>query len=323
MDLAMLIQEAAPRVRPFVRETPLEYSRASSRRFGCEVYLKLENFQRTGSFKVRGAANKLLALAPSPQRAGCVAASTGNHGAAVAEICEALQMQCTIFAPRSANPGKVEAMKLAGAAVRLVGNDCSESEQEAREWADRRQLPYISPYNDLQVIAGQGTAGLEICRQLPHPVDAVLVSLGGGGLAAGVAQAIKSCHPGAQVIGCSPENSPVLAASIAAGKILELPTLPTLSDGTAGGLEPGAVTFALCQRLIDHYVAVSEREIARAMRRHLNDHHQLIEGAAAVALAGLEHAAPRLSGKRVAVVLCGANVDPATLQEVLRVTEPD
>jgi threonine dehydratase len=194
-----------------------------------------------------------------------IAASTGNHGAAVAYAAAALHTRARIVVPRDANPGKIAAIKTLGGEVLVHGDDSAVSETHARALAAADAIPYISPYNDPDVVAGQGTVGIELARQLPS-VDAVFIALGGGGLLAGVAAHLKSIWPGTVVIGCSPENSAVMIESLKAGRILDLPSAPTLSDGTAGGVEAGAITFDWCRTLGDAYVTVSEDEIRQAMR---------------------------------------------------------
>jgi len=183
------------------------------------------------------------------------------------------------------------------------------AETYARARAADEQIPYISPYNDPEVVAGQGTIGVELAGQLPR-VDAVFIALGGGGLLAGVGALLKSIWPGTVVVGCSPENSPVMIESIRAGRILDLPSRPTLSDGTAGGVEVGAITFEWCRTLADQLVTVSEDEIRQAMRAVLETHHLAVEGAAGVALAAYFRHADAWRGKNVVVILCGGNVSP-------------
>jgi threonine dehydratase len=202
-------------------------------------------------------------------------------------------------------------MRRYGIEVRQHGDDSLLSELEARRYADEHGLAYLSPYNDLDVVAGQGTIGVEIVEQLPG-VEVVFVSVGGGGLIGGIASVLKAYNPAIHVVGCLPENSPVMAVSVERGAIVDMPSLPTLSDGTAGGIEEGAVTFALCQALVDEYVLVSEAEIATAMREIMEG-----EGAAGVAVAALRKTQERWQGKQVAVVLCGGNISLATLRLVL------
>lgn len=314
--LAAEIPLAAERIRPFIRKTPVIESAALSEATGAEVLLKLENLQRTGSFKLRGAVNKLLLLPDAQRRRGVVAASSGNHGAAVAYAGRVLGVPVIVFVPAGASPVKMSAMQRFGADVRVFGTDGLDTEIHARAFAASAELPYISPYNDPAVVAGQGTVAVELSGQT-GPLDAVIVAVGGGGLIAGIAVYMKQCFPAVRVIGAVPASSPVMAVSIRAGHIVEMPSGPTLSDGTAGGIEQGAITFELCQRLVDDWVEVSEGEIADAVRHSLTIEHLLIEGAAGVALAASIRSASALRHKRVAIVLCGANVTLEKLRDVL------
>lgn len=315
-DVAREILTAAERLRGRVRETPVERSHPLSELGGASVFLKLENLQLTGSFKLRGATNKLLSLTPGERRRGVVAASSGNHGLAVAHALSEVGGRGLVFVPESAPATKVEAIRARGAEVRVQPGDAVLAERAARRHADERGQVYLSPYNDLQVIGGQGTIAVELCRQV-EGLDAVFVALGGGGLAAGIGAHLASVGAGVEVVACSPESSPVMQESVRAGRILDLECRPTLSDGTAGGVEEGAITFDLCRRLVDRWVTVSEDEIAAAMRLVIGRHHTLIEGAAGVAVAGYLKDRERFAGRRVAIVLCGANVAPETLCEVL------
>jgi len=310
------IEQAAERIRPYVRTTPLDHSLYLSQLLGAEVFLKLENMQHTGSFKVRGAMNKLLTLAPEQRQAGVVTASSGNHGAAVAYGAQALGLRALIFVPQHASPTKVAAIQRLGAELRFAGDDVAQTEGIAREYAAQRGLAYIPPYNDWDVAIGQGTIGVELLAQLPN-IDSVFVTVGGGGLIGGIASYLKSAPRPITVVGCLPERSPVMAASVEAGHVVEWPSLPTLSDGSAGGIEPDSITFPLCRDLVDEYVLVSEEEIAAALRLALDPLHHLIEGAAAVALAGLLKRQDLVRGRRAAVILCGANISLATLASVV------
>lgn len=310
------VQLAEKRIRPHIRETILEHSLYLSQHGNANVYCKLENLQFTGSFKTRGAMNKVLSLTPEEQRRGVVTASTGNHGAAVAFSLNKLNTSGIIFVPEIASSNKVEAIERLGAEVRYFGQDCVEAEAHARKYASENQMTYISPYNDLQVAAGQGTIGIELARQL-DTFDAVFVSLGGGGLISGIAGYLKSINPNVHIIGCSPENSQVMIQSVKAGKILDLPSLPTLSDGTAGGLEPGAITFELCQALVDDYITVTEDEIKESLRLFMQTHHMMIEGAAAVAIASYLKMKEQYRGKNVVIIICGANIGLEVLKGVL------
>ncbi|MBN1163036.1 MAG: threonine/serine dehydratase [Candidatus Krumholzibacteriota bacterium] len=317
MDVFQEVGEAEKRIRPYIRETILERSRFYSQAGRAEVHLKLENLQYTGSFKARGAINKILSLTPAERSRGLVTASTGNHGAAVARSLEILSLNGIIFMPEKVPPSKLRMMERYGAEVRFRGRDAVEAEIQARRFAAERGWVYISPYNDPRIIGGQGTVGYELHHQLER-IDAVFVSLGGGGLISGIAGYLKSVQPRARIIGCSPQNSPVMIESIKAGRIIQMDSLPTLSDGTAGGVEEGAITFELCRDLVDRYVALTEAEIGESLAEFIDTHHMLIEGAAAVAVAGYKKLKNDYAGRNVVIVICGANIGLEELQSLNR-----
>lgn len=312
-DLQSECHSAAGRITSHVRHTPLEHSPVLSEASGASVHLKLENLQASGSFKLRGATNAILSLGAAVT--GVVAASSGNHGMAVARAARATGLHALVFVPESAAPSKVRAIESLGAEVRPVDGDPVLAEAAARGFAAESGLPYISPYNDPRVIAGQGTIGVEVASDLDR-VDALFASMGGGGLIGGAGGYLKAAKR-SRVVACSPVNSAVMHESLKAGQVLDLPSLPTLSDGTAGGVEPDAITFDLCREVVDESLTVSEDEIRVAMRLIIGRHHTLIEGAAAVAVAGFLQTADRWKGKKVVIVLCGANVDLGTLKKVL------
>ncbi len=316
IDVAKEVLAAEARIRPWVRETPVEASPGLGAATGGRVFLKLEGYQKTGSFKLRGAINKLLTLDSETRRRGVVAASSGNHGAAVAYAVGELGGRAVVFVSDEASPAKVAAIEALGAEIRRQAGDPVLAERAARCYAEDHGMAYVSPYNDPAVIGGQGTLGVELARQLER-VDAVYLALGGGGLASGVAGYLKSVHPDVEIVACSPENSAVMIDSLAAGRLLDLESKPTLSDGTAGGVEAGAITFVLCRALVDRCVKVSEDEIRDAMRWVIRHHHALVEGAAGVAVAACLKDRGRLAGRHAAVVLCGANVSLETLRAVL------
>ena len=315
MDLARLVPAAAERIEPFVRRTPVEPVPALAPQ-GGELWLKLENHQRTGSFKLRGAMNKLATLAADERERGVVAASTGNHGKAVALAAGLYGCPAIVYAPENAVGAKLDGMRAEGAQVRQVGADCIEAEAAARAHCAEQGAVYVSPYNDEAVIAGQGTLGHELHAQLPE-LDSLYVAVGGGGLIGGVAGYLKRVRPELEIVGCSPRASAVMAASVEAGELLELESEPTLSDGTAGGVEAGSITFPLCRDHVDRWVLVEEDSIERALRVLVAEQHQMVEGAAAMALAACLGERERQAGRRVAVVLCGANADPGVLARVL------
>ncbi len=304
------------RIRNVVRETPVERSAWLSEACGGEVFLKLENYQVTGSFKIRGVMNTLLSMSDEKRRRGVVAASTGNHGAAVAYGMKTLKCPGVIFVPENAATVKVDAIRALGGEVRLHGDDCVIAETIARKHALQEGMTYISPYNDPDVILGQGTIGVELQRQLDR-IDVIYIAVGGGGLLSGIAGYLKQVQPDLEVVGCSPENSPVLCRSLEAGRVLDMESSPTLSDGPAGGMEKDAITFARCRDLIDRFVLVTEDEIADGVRQILQRHHMLIEGAAGVAIAAFLRERNKLRNKRIAIVLCGANISAEKLNDIL------
>ena len=308
-------RRAAARIAGRVRRTPLQRSAAFSERLGADIWFKLENQQTTGSFKLRGATNRLLTLTEEQRAMGCVAASSGNHGAAVACAMQQLGIAGLIFVPEGTSPAKVDKIRHYGGQVEFFGTDGLDTEQHARDYALRHGMFYLSPYNDDEVVAGQGSIAVEILEQLPD-VEVVFVAVGGGGLVGGVGSVLKDHDPGIRIIGCQPLASPVMSRSVAAGRILDLPSEPTLSDGTAGGIEQDAITFPLNQLVVDDWVEVDEEQIADAMRLYMRSEDNVIEGAAGVAIAGMLARADEIVGKRVVVLVCGGNIASETLNQL-------
>lgn len=308
-------REAARRIASFIIRTPLRRSAAFSADLDADVYFKLDNLQTTGSFKLRGATNRLLTLSDEKRNAGCVTASTGNHGAAFACATKKLGASGIIFVPEQTSSVKVDAIKGYGGDVRFFGTDGVDTEQHARAYADENDLFYMSPYNDEQVIAGQGSCGVEIVEQLPK-VDAVFVAVGGGGLIAGVGSVLKAYNPDIRVFACQPRKSAVMAHSIKAGEILDMESDPTLSDATAGGIEANAITFPMIQAVVDEFILVDEEQIAAAMRLFMEREGHAIEGAAGVAVAGMLSRMGELHDKKVVAIICGGNISADTLERV-------
>jgi threonine dehydratase len=306
-ELVTRIREAHQAIRPQVAITPLERSAVLSAALGCEVLLKHEHMQPTGSFKIRGATNKMRLLDRAAREAGVLTASTGNHGLASARAAALAGVRVTVYVSETAVPSKVAGIRALGAEVVVVPGPAFAAESAARRRAEEEARVYISPYNDLEIVAGQGTLGMELIEQQPD-LDAVFISVGGGGLIGGSGTAIRAMNPRTQVVGVWPEASPCMLRALEAGEIIDVDERPTLSDGTAGAVEPGSVTFPLCQTVIDSRVVVTEAEIAAAMRRLAETEHLMVEGAAGVALAGLIKRAPAFAGRKVAVVLCGRNI---------------
>ena len=310
------ISEASKRIRAYIRMTPLEYSPHLSSLGSGKVYLKLENFQVTGSFKIRGAFNKILSLSEEEKEKGVVTASTGNHGVAVAYALQKLKYKGIIFLPENASPAKLEDLKFYDVELRFHGKDCVETENYARRFASEKGMTYLPPYNDVKIVAGQGTVGVEIAEQIKN-VDSVLVPVGGGGLVSGIALYLKSINPDIEIIGCQPLNSPVMYESIKAGKIVEMESKPTLSDGTAGGIEKGAITFEICQKYVDDFILVTEEEIKNAIRLVVEKHHMIVEGAAALSVASYLKEKERFMGKKVVLVLSGCRLSSNTLKKIM------
>ena len=308
--------DAAQRIASHIKRTGLVRSEMFSDDLGANVFFKLENLQTTGSFKLRGATNRLMTLTEEDLAKGCVAASSGNHGAAVACAMQELGATGVIFVPEQTSDVKVGKIESYGGTVQYFGTDGLDTEQHAREYAEQNGMLYLSPYNDEQVIAGQGTCGIEILDQLPD-IDAVFIAVGGGGLIGGVGSVLKARNPDIAVYGCQPKASAVMAHSVEAGEILDMPSEATISDGTAGGIEAGAITFPLNQSVVDEFVIVDEQQIAAAMRLYIGCEHQVIEGAAGVAVAGLVAKKEAIAGQNVVVIICGGNIAEDKLNAVL------
>ena len=316
IDVLKETLEAEERIRPHIRQTPLEPSPFLSRLTGGEVYLKLENTQITGSFKLRGAVNKLLSLDDEERARGIVTASTGNHAAATAWALARFGIAGTIFVPNTASPAKIGNLQRLGANLEFAGDDCVDTEIFARRTAEESGRVFVSAYSDPKIIGGQGTIGIELEREI-ESMDVVVAPVGGGGLIAGIAGYLKAKMPSLTIIGCQPEKSAVMYESVTAGKIVERELLPTLSDGTAGGIEPGAITVDLCRDLVDEFFLVGEEEISEAIRKLIDIHSLLVEGAAALSFAAFQKAAPRFEGQRVVLILSGARISLDTLRSVL------
>ena len=314
-EIAAAAIETRKAIDPFIRTTPLELlSEPDTER---RAYAKCEHLQVTGSFKARGALSRLMSLDEDQRAEGVVTASTGNHGAAVAYGAHHLGIGATVFVPESVSDAKLANILRWGAAIERVPGDPIEGERRARAVSESTEKTYVSPYNDLAVITGQATIGVELVEQLDH-VDTLIVSVGGGGLISGVGAVVRDRWPHVRIVGCAAANSKVMLESVAAGELLDLPSLPTLSDGTAGSVETGAVTFDLCRQLVNDWLAIDEESIKAALVGFVNSHHQIIEGSAAMALAAREVLIGQGQDLGTTVVIsCGANIDTATLGVLL------
>ncbi|MFC1543912.1 threonine/serine dehydratase [Gemmatimonadota bacterium] len=316
IDLFEEVQQAERRIRDHVRTTPLEFAPSLSEVSARDVYLKLENLQHTGSFKVRGAFNKLLTLSGEEAGAGVVTASSGNHGLAVAFALEKLGIPGVVFLPEDVASVKRSKLTAFPVSLEFRRGDAAEIEAAARAYGAEHGLVYVSPYNDPRVIGGQGTIGLELLAG-NEEMDCVFVSVGGGGLISGIAAYLKEVRPDMLVVGCEPANSPAMSESVKAGQIVEVEITDTLSDGTAGGIEPGSITLEPCSQLVDEWVTVSESEIVEGLRWVFDHHRMIVEGSAGVVVAAYHRKMADLSCSSVALVLCGSNIDRATFMNLL------
>jgi threonine dehydratase len=298
--------------------TPLRHSPSLSSALGGDIRLKLESINPTHSFKIRGALNAVAAAVERrpDHEPTFVTASAGNHGLAVATAARALGVNAVVFVPASAPTTKTTAIASKGATLDQSGSDYDAAELLAIAYARERHLPFVSPYNHRDVIAGAGTIGLEIVEAWPR-VDTVVVPVGGGGLASGVGLALGAVAPDARLIGVEVEASTPFTVSLPRGAVTRIEPRTTLADGLAGNLEPDTITFPLVQQVVHDVVTVSETELIGAIRRLARDEHLIVEGSAAVALAAVLSGHVDVGGKSVAVVLTGANIDVATLAQIL------
>lgn len=312
------IEAARERIRGGIYESPCVESIPLSKLTGAHVYCKLDYLQRTGSFKERGARNALLKLPDEAKRKGVIAASAGNHAQGVGYHGGLLGVPVTVVMPRFAPLIKVTNCRAFGAEVILHGEDLTEARAKAVEIAAERGLAFLHPFDNADVIAGQGTMGLEILEQVPD-ADAIVVPVGGGGLVGGIGTAVKAKRPGVAVIGVEPEHAPSLAAAFARKGPVPVALAPTLADGLAVA-QTGEITYAIASRVVDRLVTVDEASIALAILRLIELEKSVVEGAGAAPLAAfLAGKLPELAGRKVVLVLCGGNIDLTILDRVIEV----
>ncbi|MCU0244084.1 MAG: pyridoxal-phosphate dependent enzyme [Acidobacteria bacterium] len=264
IDFLRGVPEAYRRIEADIRRTPFERSEPLSRDFAADIHVKWECDQVTGSFKLRGALNKLRSLSPGERARGVVSASTGNHGLAISHAAKLEGVGLKLFLPETVAAVKRERIEALGVDVEVRGASCDRAEALAREFAAGAGRVFISPYNDPDIVFGAATTGLELAADLAR-FDDVLVPLGGGGLVAGVAGYLRAVRPSVRVFGVEPDTSAFMAASIAAGRLVDIEERPTVADAVAGGIEPGSITFPLCRDLLDGVVVVPEALVPRAM----------------------------------------------------------
>ena len=311
------IREAATRIGDVALDTPLLHSRHLSDLTGADVWLKAENLQRTGSFKVRGATNRVQLLTPEERARGVVAASAGNHAQGVALAAQTLGVPATICMPIDASLTKVESTRGYGARIELEGVAFDDALAHARSLCEREGAVFISPFDDEDVIAGQGTVGLEIMEALPDP-DVVIVPCGGGGLTAGVSLAVHGIRPEAEIVGVQAAGCAPYAASLAQGAIEMAPSAGTIADGIAVK-RPGEITFPIVQEHVARMAVVDDEQIAAAMTLLSERQKLVVEGAGAAGVAALTSGVlGDLAGRRVVVVLSGGNIDLLLLQGIMR-----
>ncbi|MEP6468751.1 MAG: pyridoxal-phosphate dependent enzyme [Chloroflexota bacterium] len=311
---------ASQRLRGIALHTPLEASPTLAQESGsAEVRLKLELMQPTGAFKIRGAFNKVALIAAEEPDAQLVTASSGNHGIAVASAAARHGMRLTVLVPASVSPAKLErlrALESDQCVVEVFGREYDDVEHEARRRQEAGIATYVPPYSDPDVIAGQATVAVEVLEDWPK-CDAMVVPIGGGGLIAGIGLWAKAVSPGLRLVGVQPNASPPMYAYFESGSTKPMPIAPTLADGVAGNIERDSITWRMCKRLVDEVVVVDEQQISEGMVWAAGVHQLVIEGSAALPIAALRARLGGLSGRRVAAVLTGRNVDLATLRSAL------
>lgn len=307
--------EARERISPYIKTTPLTYDKTR------DLYIKWENQQITGSFKARGAFNKILGLQPWEQQAGLLAASAGNHGQGVALAGKQVGAPVQIFAAASASPSKIEAMQLLGAEVTLIPGGYGDAEKAALKAASEGSATWISPYNDGQIIAGQGTIALEVFQQAESLYQdrlenaTWLVPTSGGGLLAGIAQVVQQVTPDANVIGVQSDTSPFMHALFHRGSQEDVVELPTLADGLSGPVEQGSITIPIVRQYVHDILLVTEDEIEQAIAYAWHHDHQIIEGSAAVVLAAI--LTQQITRHPMVAIVSGGNIQESLVQKII------
>ncbi len=306
---------ARKRVQKWARRTPFEHSPILSGLIDGQVYLKLENQQVTGSFKIRGATNKILLLSEEEKARGVVTASSGNHAQGLGYAAKELGVRAKVVVPEMTPQVKIDAIRKYGVELIVEGEEYMVSERLARSIEAEEGMTFVSAYNDIDLIKGQGTIGLEMVEDQPD-LDVVLIPVGGGGLAAGIGSVIKQAT-GATVVGVQSETSPVMYECVKKGYIHDIPLEDTYAEGLHGGLEPGSVSFDICREVIDEWAILTEDQILDAIKFMLHESRMLVEGAGAVGVAAIMSDPDRFKGKKVGVVISGGNLGLKTLKLVV------
>jgi len=315
------IYQAKKRITPYIRRTPLVESQDLKTITDANVHLKLENLQVTGSFKIRGASNKISNLSAEDKERGVIAVSSGNHGRAVSYIASLVGVNSTICVAKTVPDNKCQAIRALGAELVIVGENADEAMVYADKLQMERGMTMVHPFDDLEIIAGQGTIGLELIEDFPE-IDTVIVPLSGGGLMSGVAFSVKSIMPSVHIVGVSMERGPAMVASLKAGRVVNIIEEPTLANALAGGLnKDNKYTLPMVKQYVDETVLVSEKEIAEALWFCLNKHHIVVEGGAVVGVAALLSKKVNRLGKNIAIVLSGSNIPMVVLKKIINERE--
>jgi threonine dehydratase len=303
---------ARDRIRQHIYQTPLIPAKRIGQDLNAKVLFKAENFQLTGSFKLRGAMSKLSVHGQGQ----LITASSGNHGIASALASQSLSKKLTVVLPEIVIPAKLKKIEAYGVDVILHGAEAGLAEQHAQQLASSGTYTYVSPYNDLHIVAGQGTIGLELLEQHDH-IDNIFISMGGGGLISGVGSVLKTFSPRTKIYGVSAINSKALAVSMATGHVVETEHLPTIAEAVAGGMDENSITLALANAVVDEVIECDEGEIIEALKMLALSESMIVEGSAALALAGFNSVAPKLSGQTSVILLCGSNYDQEMINKII------
>ena len=308
-------KKAHKSISPYINYTPLIHSLALSK--NLEVYLKLECLQVTGSFKLRGATNKLLSLTNEQKNKGVIAVSTGNHGKGVAHAAKQIGIKSTIFMSSMVPEHRKKAIESLGAKVEIIGNNSDEADLYAREFAKKNNTTLVHPFDDLDVIAGQGTVGLEMLEAMPD-IDSVIIPTSGGGLIGGIALAIKLQKPNVKIIATSMKRGPSMYESLKAGKPVDVKEEETLADCLGGsiGLE-NQYTFGICKDVIDDFILIDEPKIAEGIKFNFEKHKLVTEGAAATSIMAVKDQLSSHFGKNTICLLCGGNIDSELFGKII------
>lgn len=305
--------QAYARIRPHIYQTPLIPARSIGKVENANVLFKAENFQLTGSFKLRGAMSKMSA---GPADGQLITASSGNHGIGAACASRILGRHLTVVLPQNVVPSKLAKIKSFGVDVILHGAETGLAEQHAQHLARTGEYTYMSPYNDPDIIAGQGTIALEILEQC-ETVDNVFISMGGGGLISGIGSVLKARNPNIKVYGVSASSSKSLADSMVTGRVVQTEHKDTLADAVAGGIDDNTITLSLAKAVVDQVIECDEAEIQAALKDLAFEENMLVEGAAALALAGFTKIAQATTGQKSVIVLCGANYNQTVITKAI------